>query len=620
MTQLVDWLERSDWSRRSVEFGGLREGRDRARAALVAMEFAPPGGSGGVVERLWQLWLALPKHPNVLEAVGENGDSQRLLRYAAIDWKYPPITLSGDSNGAARLASWGVDLVRTCEFLSSCVHKDVLGWFTCPIGRIDLEGEVRLAFVPAKGDAALTARLPPELIDQWPRCDDRGLVFVIGQLLRDLVTFEDEALTLPVWKAIDRCLAKDPANRFATLKELLEAFVAAGGRRKPPHGTRPPRRVWNCVETGLGYLALGQPKKAVTWFEQAVEQERISRTTPTAKQAPNAQTLALRECRDEVIQRAEDVDMLAWTEAEVRGSHFEQERRFYEALELYRRVRIEGADIVGLEIAIARCSFQLGDSGVASDYAQRVLQRVPRHQKALELRAHAQLRTRRYAEALDSANSWLAVSPDDGCAHLARGKSLLALGRVVDARDAFERASVRGPQLLEAMLLRRELDRLLKDVRAAAGTANASSINLPEHLAELRDVLVDGRNRDAIQMLQRPEYEGDVVAQLLLAGLLSFERVHSDALAIYDRISTLGDEHRHAALLGKADALLEMGCAEESLRLFEVVIAEREDLTEAIDGRARALKQLGRVTEADEAFKLYVAIAGQRSEARLRSR
>ena len=620
MTQLVDWLERADWSRRSVEFGALREERDRGRMALVAMEFTPPRVAGVVFERLWQLWLALPKHPNVLEAIGDNRDSQRLLRYAAIDWKHPPITLSGDPQGAARLASWGVDLVRTCEFLSSFVQKDVLGWFACPIVRIDLEGEARVAFVPAKGDAALTARLPPEAVDQWPRCDDRGLVFVIGRLLRDLVMLEDETRTLPVCQTIDRCLAEDPANRFATLKELLEEFVAAGGRRKPPHGTRPPRKVWNCVETGLGYLAMGQPKKAVTWFEQAVEQERISRTTPTAKQGPNAQTLALRECRDDIIKRAQDVDMLAWTDAEARGSQFEQQRRFYEALELYRRVRIEGADMPALELSIARCSFQLGDFGVASDYAHRVLQRVPGRQAALELRAFAQLRTRRYAEALESANSWLTVAPDDGRAHLARGKSLLALGRVVDARDSFERASVRGPQLLEAMLLRRELDRSLKDVRAAAGTANAASIDLPAHLAELRDVLVGGRTSDAIEMLRRPEYVSDAVAQLLLASHLSFERLHSDALAIYDRVLTLGDEQRHAALLGKGDALLASGRPEESLRLFDQVSAERKDLTESIDGRARALKQLGRNEEADEAFKQYVAIAGQRSELRVRSR
>ena len=228
------------------------------------MEFTPSGVSGVVFERLWQLWLALPKHPNVLEAIGENGDSQRLLRYAAIDWKHQPISLSGDPQGAARLASWGVDLVRTCEFLSSFVLKDVLGWFACPIVRIDLEGELRVAFVPAKGDAAMTARLPPEAVDQWSRCDDRGLVYVVGQLLRDLVTLDDDTRALPVCQTIDRCLAEDSANRFATLKELLEAFVAAGGRRKPPHGTRPPRKVWNCVETGLGYLALAQPKQAIT--------------------------------------------------------------------------------------------------------------------------------------------------------------------------------------------------------------------------------------------------------------------------------------------------------------------------------------------------------------------
>ncbi len=619
MSQLADWLERADWSRRSVEFGGLREERDRQRVAFVAMELAPPTWAGAF-ERLWQLWLRLPKHPNVLEALGEHGDSERLLRYAAIDWKHRPVVLNVDPQGAARLASWGVDLAGTCEFLVFCVPKDIRGWFACPIVRIDLEGEVRIAFVPARGDAALTARLPPEVGAQWPTCDERGLVFVVGQLLRDLVAVEARALTNPICQIIDRCLAEDPANRFATLKDLTNALVAAGGRRRLPHGTRPPRKVWNCIEAGLGQLALGQPKKAVTWFEQAVEQERIARTTHIVKQSPSAQTLVLRACRDEVIKRAEEGDTLLWTEAEARGTQFEQQGRFYEALELYRRVRPEGADLTALEVALARCSFELGDSAIASEYAQRALHRDPGHHVALELRANALLRARRHREALDAANTWLAVASDEGRAHLARGKSLLALGRVVDAREAFERASVRGPQLLEAMLLRRELDRSLKDVRAAAGTANAETIDLPEHLAELRDVLVNGRTSDAIAMLRRLQYASEPVALLLLASLLSFERLHADALVIYDLVLTLGEEHRHSALLGKADALLESGRADESLCLFERVSAERKESSEALEGRARALQRLGRIAEADTLFKQYVAMAGHRSELRNRSR
>lgn len=74
------------------------------------------------------------------------------------------------------------------------------------------------------------------------------------------------------------------------------------------------------------------------------------------------------------------------------------------------------------------------------------------------------------------------------------------------------------------------------------------------------------------------------------------------------------------ALLGKADALLALGHPEESLTLFDRVSAERKDLTESLEGRARALKQLGRNEEADVAFKQYVEIAGQRSDLRVRSR
>jgi len=69
------------------------------------------------------------------------------------------------------------------------------------------------------------------------------------------------------------------------------------------------------------------------------------------------------------------------------------------------------------------------------------------------------LHRRRYHDALDKVDSIVASAPDEPRAHHLRGKALLALGRLPDARAAFDRACTLQPKLLEAMLLRREVDR-----------------------------------------------------------------------------------------------------------------------------------------------------------------
>ena len=50
--------------------------------------------------------------------------------------------------------------------------------------------------------------------------------------------------------------------------------------------------------------------------------------------------------------------------------------------------------------------------------------------------------------------------------------------------------------------------------------ADRAATSSVDHLADLRDVLVSGRIVDAIQLLRRPTYDDDPVAQLLLAELL----------------------------------------------------------------------------------------------------
>lgn len=175
-----------------------------------------------------------------------------------------------------------------------------------------------------------------------------------------------------------------------------------------------------------------------------------------------------------------------------------------------------------------------------------------------------------------------------------------------------------SPRLVEAMLLRREVDRSLKGLRATVGVATAMTLDIPDHLAELQDLLVNGRSEDGIQMLMRAQYAGDAVAQLVLGNLLAFDGRFDEALGIFDGATRLGDAQVHAALLGKARTLLELNRPAESLAVFERVGAERPDLGESIEGRARALKQLGRDAEAEDAFRQYISMTARGADLRVR--
>jgi Flp pilus assembly protein TadD len=65
--------------------------------------------------------------------------------------------------------------------------------------------------------------------------------------------------------------------------------------------------------------------------------------------------------------------------------------------------------------------------------------------------------------------------------------------------------------------------------------------------------------------------------------------------------------------------LLELDRAAPALAIFEHVITERPDLGESHEGRARALKQLGRDAEAEVAFRDYLSTTARGSDLRVRA-
>lgn len=611
VTVLTEWLERADWRHKSAEFDELAELTSREWGVLAVTRLAVPESASGGLRRLWELWSALTAHSHILEISANN---EGWLVYAALDWCAPRAPLH-DAARAHRVSDWGLTLVHVFEHVASCIPQERLGWLACPFVKLDLEGEPRVGFLPPHACEDWRARLPPEVAESWPRCDERGLVFVVGQLLASLVTWSSQS-TARLVSILERATARDPAQRFADLAALRQALLAG---RSYKHVVSS-RSVWRSAEAGLGLVAIDRRYRASPCFDEALRLDLAERIQGLRRKAPTPRTLALRACRDELLVRT-GIARRHWAAACEAAQPLEQAARFAEARAIYLEATAAGDDEAARQAALARCALEMGDLAPALDHARRALADSLLAPDALAACARVLLAGRCSAQALTVAERWLAAAPDDGNAQLARGKSLLGLHRFADARDELDRASarLRGAKLLEAMILRREADRKGRELRATTGTAVALTMDLPSYLDDIRALLVAGHQVAAIEQLRQPAYDADAAAQLVLANLLAFERRTVEALAAYDRVVGLGGPHLQAALLGKADVLLETGEAELALRVFERVLAERPGLRDATEGRARALHELGRFNEAEVAMQQYVSAIGDRADLRVRT-
>ena len=229
---------------------------------------------------------------------------------------------------------------------------------------------------------------------------------------------------------------------------------------------------------------------------------------------------------------------------------------------------------------------------------------------ALFVQAIAHARRGEHANALWCADQLLELADDDADAHYLRGKALFALGRLADARDAFERAFALRPMLVEAMHLRREVDRAMAAVRRGAG-ASGSIPRAAGPLADVMSMIASGWHDAALDALaDKPEPE----AQRLRAHCLAFLGRHAEALAIYAALTD------HASRVGAAHALLALGRADDALAAFDAALAARPSDLDALDGRARALDQLGRAADAERTHQRATALALGRGERRAKAR
>ena len=599
---------------RAKRFQRLVMVRERGRD-VVAMELAQ---DLRIEPELLAAWQSLPPFPYLLECLG--GGTDPLLRFAAIDWNAERIKLTSPAIQLAATA--GVALTRAFELIAICVPVLRWRWFTCPFVVLDLDHRPRAGFLTPRGGAN-RRRLPPEVEASWPACDERAFVYAVGQLVLDLVDMQPTDLGAPLATVIRRAMHSDPLQRYSTLAVLRRAFIEAGGRRttrdSPTSGG-----AWDHVESGIGFL------QARKW---ALAREAFGRALAIDWDNSRARRgMAIVDIRDPGMRSSyvrgegpsSHTESVEWFEAALRGPaprswadieplarKLEAEHDPRAALSLYRSVNPEPDNRVNL--GIARTSLALGDTGHAIDYARRARASDPSSLESIRIEALALLRRRQHAEALACTDAWAAVAPDDGPLHYARGKALLGLSRLPEARDAFDRAIVLEPTMIEAMLLRCEVDRHMKKQRGAVGAQAQAALEFPPELAGFRDAMASGHVVEAIALLRTARYADDALAQILLAQLLAFDGENTEALAMFLRF--VDGEHRRSALIGAAECCLALGHSEEALAAANRLDPRKEVV--AIELRARAFAQLGRDAEAEAELQRFVA--ANRGDVRVRN-
>jgi tetratricopeptide (TPR) repeat protein len=569
--------------RDGFQFGEKKVAPDRDGRTVPATEYAR------VDDSLRALWLGFPEHPGLIEALHAS-EAQLVLRYAALTGKYWFV-----SEVTSELASFAAQLADIYRSICPVVDEAELGRLLAPQARIDVLKQLRVGFEHID---RWSAKMAPEVEKTWPRCDQRAVVYMIGELVSDYIfQCRDRALLT----VIDRCRERKPNKRYQTVEEVYQAFakLAVHYQRMPAADFA----VWKQIEEGMGWMEYGYPKRALESVEPFREHETFGKLARTCHRLSQ-----------DALSRELAKPTIAWPAAEPDILRLEANGKLSAALDLFDTVTADPAHQIEIEATRARIHFGLGQTAQAIKYARQVLAADPSRTELRNILVKALLVAGKHQEALVEIDA-----PRDAAQHYLRGKVLLALSRLEEARDAFEHACLLQPMMLEAMLLRREVDRCMANGRRAVGAQGPITFDIPASLAELRDVLISGRTADAIDALSQPRFADDPDAQLVLARMLVFDRQLERAVQIYDRIAQLADPHRHTALVGKASVLLDLGKLESALALFDLLCSEKPNDSDASEGRARALEKAGRVGEAAAEYRRFVALATSRSDARVRA-
>ena len=616
---MADVFSRVDWALRSAEFGPLEIYAMASDEELVVMPLRTPGlDDANLNWGLWDQWSAMPRHPTLFDAISSRGPGEILLQFAAIDWTWKPESIER-TYGVRDAAMWGVELAAALEYVRMCVRDADLGWFTCPFAKVDIHGRVRMGFLNPAGSIDLMQRVPPEVLGGFPAADERSLVFAVGQLMLGLVEITGKASRTPLGLVLLRCLAKNPTDRFASLAELRKALwiIAATRYRPSPYESV---RAWRIAEQAIGFKLLDRQERAAILIANATRfapygaldeliRELGLDPRTIAPAAPPASSPRVPSTGAMVLVPAQRTRN--WRDVRATARMHIEAGRYADALALYNTSVLADADASEILLGTAECHLLAREYGTAVDFAERALARDPKIAQAHSILAEARFKRRELEQALAAVNLWTTALPADGHAHYVGAKALLGLGRLAEAREACERALELAPKHLPAMMLRRQIDRTIQRVRVQAGMAQHVPVDLPEHLRDLRPLLVAGKTAEAIAVLERPAYANDPTARLLRADLLAFTEQLEEAETAYAALGGV------AAAVGRVLVLVKLGRAKDALAVADELVKEHPGAAEAHEARALALQQLGRGNEADDEMRRAVAADRQRSQMRV---
>ena len=536
-------LDVTDWRGHLPMFGELRRFDDGR--PIVVMELTPSEPSAEAWSALKRSWLELLPHHHVLDAI-EDEDRTLLLRYAAINWRNAPVR--GDSpTGRKRVATWGRQLVDAYTLIASQFRGEA-AHFMRPLITFDVANRLRVGFLPT------TKRepwIPHDVATSWPAANERGLIYAIAFALRDLCLGWTETAAEPIKSILERALDPTPQYRHPSLASLRAAFDEIA--YAPIDEARD--AALGATEEGIGWLHVDEPKLATSQFLGAL---KLCPGLDAAKQGL-ARCHALRRLGEAVHATPARADQLAMART------YESTGQWLAAAHRYERAATELVDPPARASAwagIARARLALGHTADALDAALATLDIDPHHGDALSVGARAALALRRYDDAIRLIERRVAADDFDASAHYQHGRALLMRKRFVEARDAFDRACTLDPRRIEAMLLRREADRSVRRIANAVGVARPMTVDLPEHLMELRDPLAAGRVDEVIPKLELLVEDG--AAQLVLAECLAYAQRYDEALVVYKRVIALDPVLRARATINYARALVFLERAEEA--------------------------------------------------------
>ena len=505
----IDWAAPAAWANRAPHFRALV---DRGRP-FVQVELVPSTIDHGW-PRLRDLWIALPRHGNLLDAIEpiDVDDAANrvgvLVRYAALDWWKPVLALDSDYS-ERQAAAFGAQLADLFEMILDHVEGPDRALFLSPFAHIDLDGELRVGF---EGGAKLR---PPE-----PKLDERAFVFVVGRLWLSMLE------TLPqvgVGKIIRRCIDVSPRARFASLAKLKAACFDLSA----PRGLRSGERLdaWYAIEEAIGWRARGDREAAYRRFQAALRYRS------------------------------------------------------------YRSIAHWGATDTAAPVFIGP------------------LRPPPPPRPAIDSPPPREPPPAPPPPPTPARVSYL------------EGRALFLQRKLHEAHACFSSAILLDPLMIEAQLLRREVDRALARVRATTGAPTSQPIDVPPSLREVRDLVLAGRIREAIAILATDRYADNADAALFRARLLALDGQYDLATSAFAAITS--GPHAGEARLGLARVTIDRGKPAAALSLLDELVLTRPRDLGVLEARARCLELLGRSAEAAEAMKTFIAAVELASDVRL---